>query len=76
MNARDLASSVRSARLRAGWSQERLARELGISSATIHKLEAGKVDNPRREVLRGLADKLGISADDLIGSKKSTNRGA
>ncbi len=35
---------LRAIRKRKGWSQERLARELGVSFQTIHRWETGKFE--------------------------------
>jgi DNA-binding XRE family transcriptional regulator len=35
-------STLKDIRKKKGWSQERLARELGVSFQTIHRWEAGK----------------------------------
>ena len=53
-----------------GWSQERLAREAGISYNTLIKIESGGIKNPRLETLIKLAKTLGVSLDKLVGSQK------
>jgi len=52
-----------------GWSQERLAREAGISYNTLIKIERGGIKNPRLETLIKLAKALGVSIDVLIKEK-------
>ena len=50
------------------WSQEKLAREAGISYNTLIKIERGGIKNPRLETLIKLARALGVLIDKLIGS--------
>jgi len=52
------------------WTQERLARESGISFHTLIKIESGRIKNPRLETLIKLAKALGVSIDKLVGSQK------
>jgi len=53
-----------------GWSQERLAREAGISYQTLIKIEQDRIKNPKLETLIKLSRALGVSIDRLIGSQK------
>jgi len=57
-------------RKKKGWSQERLAREAGISYNTLIKIERGGIKNPRLETLIKLAKTLGVSIDKLVGSQQ------
>ena len=52
------------------WSQEKLAREAGISYQTLIKIEQGRIQNPKLEALIKLAKVLGVSLDELVGSQK------
>lgn len=52
------------------WSQERLAREAGISYHTLIKIEQDRIKNPKLETLIKLAKALGVSIDRLVGSQK------
>ena len=52
------------------WSQERLAREAGISYITLVKIERGNIQNPKLETLIKLAKALGVSLDKLVGSQR------
>lgn len=56
---------VRAARVARQWSQERLAREVGVSRETIRQIEAGRTD-PRMGTARALADALGLPIDELF----------
>ena len=57
-------------RNRKGWSQEKLAREAGISYQTLIKIEQNRIKNPRLETLIKLAKALCVSLDKLVGSQK------
>ena len=62
--------NLKKLRNKKGWSQERLAREAGISYNTLIKIERGGIKNPRLETLIKLAKALGVSIDKLVGSQK------
>ncbi len=51
------------------WSQERLAKESGISYNTLIKLERNGIKNPKIETVIKLADALKVSLDELVGRK-------
>jgi transcriptional regulator with XRE-family HTH domain len=53
-------------RAKKGWSQERLAREAGISYNTLIKIERGGIKNPKIETIIKIAKALSVSIDDLI----------
>jgi transcriptional regulator with XRE-family HTH domain len=52
-----------------GWSQERLAKESGISYNTLIKLERNGIKNPKIETVIKLTDALKVSLDELVGRK-------
>lgn len=58
--------NLKKLRNKKGWSQERLAREAGISYQTLIKIERGYVKNPKLETLLKLTKALSVSLDDLI----------
>jgi transcriptional regulator with XRE-family HTH domain len=62
--------NLKKLRLKKGWSQEKLAREAGISYQTLIKIERGYVKNPKLETLIKLAKALGVSIDKLLGPQK------
>jgi len=62
--------NLKKLRNKKGWSQERLAREAGISYNTLIKIERGGIKNPKLETLIKLARALGVSLDKLVGSQK------
>jgi transcriptional regulator with XRE-family HTH domain len=57
---------LRSIRVRRGWNQEDLARQLGISKGSIGNWESGK-NMPTPPGLNKLAELLGVSIDFLLG---------
>ena len=60
--------NLRKLRTKKRWSQEKLAREAGISYQTLIKIERGYVKNPKLETLLKLAKALNVSIDKLLGS--------
>jgi transcriptional regulator with XRE-family HTH domain len=48
------------------WSQEKLAREAGLSYQAVIKIERGYVKSPRLETIIKIAQALDVSLDDLI----------
>jgi len=53
-------------RTKKGWSQEKLAREAGISYNTLIKIERGGIKNPKIATIIKLSKALDISLDDLV----------
>lgn len=49
-----------------GWSQNRLAKESGVSQSFIHALEAGE-KSPTTRTLAKLAKALSVSISELLG---------
>lgn len=60
-----LGEELRTARLAANLTQEKLADEAGISRNYVSLLELNR-KSPTVDVLLGLCDTLGVSAADLI----------
>ena len=54
------------ARMRRGWNQSELARQLGKPRQHLSQIEQGK-QQPRAELLTELATILGVSTDYLLG---------
>lgn len=54
-----------------GWSQTRLAEELGVSRSLISMVEAG-ARNPSVELYDGLADVFNVDVDYLMGRSNKT----
>ena len=61
-----LADNLRRARRAAGLSQLELSKRAGVGAATIARIEAGEIDNPRVNTLVKLAEVLGIHARELM----------
>jgi transcriptional regulator with XRE-family HTH domain len=62
-----IGSSLRSARVRAGWSRETLAHHSGLSCAAIAQIESGRRQDVRLASLVALAGALRVSVDYLVG---------
>ncbi len=63
-------NNLKKLRKKKGWSQERLARESGISYQTLIKIEQDRIKTPRLDTLIKLAKALGVSLDKLVGPQK------
>lgn len=59
-------AAIRRFRLKAGMSQEHLARRVGVTTHTIWRLENDPVANPRLETLRAIAGALGVTLSKLV----------
>lgn len=70
MTKERVAKTVRVLREQRQWSQERLAREAGISTGYVARLEKGQHD-PSLSTLEKLARALGASVSRLIGERKA-----
>jgi transcriptional regulator with XRE-family HTH domain len=70
MTKEHLAKTVRALREQRQWSQERLAREAGISTGYVARLEKGQHD-PSLSTIENLARALKTSVGQLIGEKRS-----
>ena len=69
--SRGYLKNLKRLRKKKGWSQEKLAREAGISYQTLIKIEQGRIKNPKLETLIKLAKALDVSLDDLIQGRKN-----
>ncbi|MDQ6836857.1 MAG: helix-turn-helix domain-containing protein [Actinomycetota bacterium] len=61
----ELGDRLRELRLAAGWSQRKLAAQLGVGFPHVSKIEAG-TEKPSDELLGRLADVLGAERDELF----------
>jgi len=59
-----LGEKLRKAREKAGYTQERLARDLDVSTQTVYKIEKSK-HNPSFQLVKDIAKLLKISLDSL-----------
>ena len=62
-----LGDRIKSRRNELGWTQEELARRLGVRQNVVSRLEAGGVKTPNLPMIRRLARVLGVTADYLVG---------
>jgi transcriptional regulator with XRE-family HTH domain len=60
-----IGSLVRRLRDERGWTQERLAREAGITITCLSNLERGATRDPNVETIAGLAVAFGLEPTDL-----------
>lgn len=60
--------TIAEARKRRGfnWTPERLAKESGVSRATVYRLEAGTITNPSIETVHRLEDALKLRRGSLV----------
>ena len=63
----DIAQSIKKSREEQGLTQKALADKMGVTPVLISQYENGK-RNPKIETLRKIADALGMSVTDLVGS--------
>ena len=68
--AREVGAAIRRHRRRLGWSQERLASEMGASRAWVVAIEQGKPAAELQHVLRALAA-LGVAIDVTVDERGS-----
>lgn len=66
MTTNSYLKNLKKYRIEKGWSQEKLAREAGISYQTVIKIERGGIKNPKLETILKLSKALNISLDDLV----------
>jgi transcriptional regulator with XRE-family HTH domain len=52
-----------------GLTQHALAGHAGLRPETISRIERGKVDNPDTDTVAKLARALGVTIDELLGSR-------
>ena len=58
-------SNIREARRAKGWKQRDLAREAGLSSVTVARIETG-INVPKQDTLRSIARALGVPVSELL----------
>lgn len=64
-----LGENIKKLRLKAGLSREKLALKCGGKFTTIHlmRVESGAVKNPGIEMVKAIAEGLGVKIDKLVG---------
>lgn len=70
----EIGTRIKKLRQQHDWTQEELADQVGINKRNISRYESGHVE-PRKSTLRKLAEVLGISYEDLIGTAGATAAG-
>jgi len=68
-----ISETVRNLRKQKGWSQARLAMEAHVSQQAISFIERGR-NEPSAEMLRALADTLGVSVSEIMGESSASPR--
>jgi transcriptional regulator with XRE-family HTH domain len=63
-------------RERHGWSKNELARRAQIGVSTVSRIESGIIASPGVEVLRKLADALGVQVSEITGERPMPRRRA
>lgn len=58
-------SPIRTERVRRGWTQTDLAKEVGVCRATVQNWEGGKV-YPKVATAKKLAAKLGLRLEEVL----------
>lgn len=61
-----LGKSIKEFRLKAGLSQDDLARKAKVAYTTLTKIETGIIKNPSVMITAKIAKALNVSIDDLI----------
>lgn len=59
--------NLRRLRIKKGITQENLAREVGVTTHTIWRLENDPAANPRLQTLMDVAKALGVTIYELLG---------
>ena len=62
-----LSKRVKDFRIKAGWSQQKLAEKAGLSYNAITKIEQGTAKQPTIQTMIKIADAFGVSLDKLVG---------
>lgn len=65
--AKTVGDRIKQERIKAGWSQSKLAQNAEVQPSTISQIESGERKNPSIEVLEKVARALKISASSLLG---------
>lgn len=66
----DIGENIKKIRIEKGISRKSLSEDLNVSESTISRYENGK-RKPSIETLNKIADVLGVTINDLVGSKKT-----
>jgi FMN phosphatase YigB (HAD superfamily)/DNA-binding XRE family transcriptional regulator len=72
MDEKGLGKRLQDARRTAGLTQQGLCQKSGLSYSTLAKIERGAIKAPSIFTIEKIAEVLGVSLDDLIGSHKTS----
>src|SRR3990167_9047265 len=61
-----LVLNLRELMKKSGLNEAKLSRATNIPQATVHKILAGKTEDPRASTLKTLSDFFGVSIDELL----------
>lgn len=61
-----IGDKIKKCRLKAGLTQEKLARKADISYTTLTKMESGVIKNPSVKVVAKIASILNVAIEDLL----------
>jgi len=61
-----LGKKIKEFRMKAGLSQDDLARKAGVAYTTLTKIETSVIKNPSVMIIAKISNALGIRIDDLI----------
>lgn len=66
-----LAERLTGFRKLAGLNQKELAKRASVSEATVSRIEAGIITDPRHDMLVALSTALGVTVSDLVGDSEA-----
>lgn len=69
-----ISKKIKEFRLKAGMSQNKLARETGFSVNSIANIERGITKEPSIYTIIKIADVIGVSLDELVGREFKNGR--
>src|SRR6185503_19342678 len=73
LNPKELGAGITALRMGLGETVASFAARAGVAKSHMYKLEAGGLENPTVTTLDGIAGALGISLDELLGTRRSPN---
>lgn len=72
MDEKGLGQRLQTARLRAGMTQQVLCQHANLSYSTLTKIERGAIKSPSIFTIRSIAEALGTTLDELLGTNAPT----
>jgi transcriptional regulator with XRE-family HTH domain len=70
LNPKELGARITALRMELGETVASFAARAGVAKSHMYKLEAGGLENPTVTTLDGIAGALGISLDELLGTRR------